>query len=102
MTVHTTFVAHRQLRLAVGALCTGAELSARLERAHRELAGIDAARNLPETLQHRFEELLADIAYGAESVRDALGRMSSPDREHLADRIVSLFDEAVRQLEADA
>ncbi|TZF89757.1 hypothetical protein [Cognatilysobacter lacus] len=98
MSSETTPVAHRQLRRAVGALCTSGELSSRLEQAHRALADVDAEHHLPQSLRHRFDELLADIAYGADDLGEALRRMSTPDREHLADRIVSMFDEALRHV----
>ena len=90
------------LRDAVLALCTDTGLVARLEHAHIALARIDAAADLPESLRFRFEELLADIAYGADAVSDALVRMSAPDRERLATRIVGLFDEALRLMPCDA
>lgn len=102
MTASTSTVAHRHLREAVAALCRDGTLVDRLDAAFRPLSAIDATRDLPSALQFRFEELVADIAYGADSVREALIRMSAPDREHLAVRIVSLFDDAVRLLAADA
>lgn len=102
MTANTTPEAHRKLHEAVAALCTEGALTVRLEAAHRALEGIDPARDLPELLRFRFEELVADIAYGAEDVHAAVSRMSPPDREYLARRILSMFDEAVRMLPPDA
>ncbi|GGZ57621.1 hypothetical protein GCM10008101_09020 [Lysobacter xinjiangensis] len=90
------------LKDAVLALCTDTGLVARLEHAHIALARIDAEADLPESLRFRFEELLADIAYGADAVADALVRMSAPDRERLASRVVGLFDEALRLMPTDA
>ncbi|WP_133478728.1 hypothetical protein [Cognatilysobacter segetis] len=102
MTASTTPHAHRHLRDAVAALCREGPLAERLDAAHRQLAAIDPVRDLPAALQFRFEELVADITYGADTVADALARMSAPDREHLALRVVSLFDDALRLLAADA
>ena len=101
MTASTTPLAHRHLREAVTALCREGVLVDRLDAAHHALSVIDPVRDLPPALQFRFEELMADIAYGAENVREALARMSAPDRDHLATRIVSLFDDALRLLASD-
>lgn len=101
MTLHTTSDAHRRIREALLALCREGALAVRLERAHAALAGIDPARDLPETVRFRFEELLADITYGADTVGEALAAMDATDREHLAGRVVSLFDDALRSLPAD-
>ena len=98
MTEYTTTAAHAALRAAVGELCREGMLAHRLDAAHRALAGIDHAVQLPPSLRFRFEELMADFAYGAETVGEALARMSAPDREHLAGRLLSIFDEAVRAL----
>ena len=102
MTASTTPLAHRQLREAVSALCREGALVDRLVAAQVALAAIDPGRDLPAPLRFRFEELVADIAYGADDVREALSRMSAPDREHLATRIVSLFDDALRLLAPEA
>lgn len=93
--------AHTALSSAVFALCTDDGLVARLERVHAALSGVDPAADLPDELRPRFEELLADIAYGADTVAAALVRMSAPDREHLATRVVTLFADAARLLPVD-
>ena len=102
MTAHTTIEAHAALRAAVAELCRDGMLTQRLEAAHRALVAIDPERDLPAALRFRFEELLADIAYGADTVGEALSRMSAPDREHLAGRVLSMFDEAARALAPEA
>ena len=102
MTAYTSTNAHRVLHAAVAHLCGEGTLAERLEAAHAAMAALAPAQDLPPALQFRFEELAADIAYGADSVHAALSRMSPPDRLHLARRIVSMFDEALRMLEPDA
>jgi hypothetical protein len=102
MTASTSPEAHRRLHEAVARLCGDGTLAERLEHAHAALATLDPARELPAALQFRFEELLADITYGADTVHAAVSRMSAPDRLHLARRIVSVFDEALRMLAPDA
>jgi hypothetical protein len=102
MTENTTPDAHRRLHEAVASLCSEGALTVRLEAAHGALSGIDPARDLPELLRFRFEELLADIAYGADDVHAAVARMSAPDREYLARRVLSMFEEAMRMLAPDA
>jgi hypothetical protein len=98
MTAYTTTEAHRALRDAVAGLCREGTLAHRLAAAHDALAAIEPERDLPSALRFRFEELRADIAYGADTVAGAVARMSAQDREHLAGRIVSMFDEALRSL----
>lgn len=93
-----TPTAYDALHAALVALCTDDPLAARLARAHDALLRLDPERDLPDDLRFRYEELVADIAYGADNVTDALQRMSAPDRERLATRIVALFDRAVRGL----
>jgi hypothetical protein len=101
MTEHTTAAAHRAFRAALAELCRDGTLVQRLEAAHRALAAIEPSRDLPPALRFRFEELQADIAYGADSVGDALIRMSAQDRGHLAGRVLSMYDEALRSLAAE-
>ena len=92
--------AHAVLHDAVLALCRAGDLVSRLSNAHAVLATLDSSGHLPDNLWFRFEELLADLAYGADTVREALDRMSAPDRDRLADRIVSLY-RALTQLVPD-
>jgi hypothetical protein len=98
MTAHTTTNAHASLRAAVAELCRDGTLAHRLEAAYGVLATVEPERDLPPALRFRFEELLADIAYGADTVGEALSRMSAQDREHLANRVLSMFDEALRSI----
>lgn len=85
------------LRLASLALCDAEELQSRLEVAYAHLARIEAD-DLPGRLQVRFEELLADLRYGSDSIRIALARMNRTDQGHLAARVVSLYGELCRHL----
>lgn len=93
--------AYNAFRTAVLALCDDGDLAVRLERAHAALRGIDASDHLPEFLRFRFQELADDIAYGADSVSEALARMSRGDQERLVARIVSMYGEVARALPAE-
>lgn len=94
--------AHAVLHDAVLALCRDGDLVTRLARAHAVLSTLDSSGELPDNLWFRFEELLADLAYGADAVPEALSLMSAPDRDRLADRIVALHGELARRVPADA
>lgn len=85
------------VRLATLALCDSDELQSRLEVAYAHLARIEP-QDLPDRLQVRFDELVADLRYGGDSIRMALSRMNRVDQGHLAGRIVSLFGELCRHL----
>ncbi|GHA77337.1 hypothetical protein [Cognatilysobacter bugurensis] len=85
------------LRLASLALCDSDELQSRLETSYSHLSRVDP-QDLPERLHVRFEELVADMRYGGDSIRMALARMNRTDQSHLATRIVSLFGELCRHL----
>lgn len=89
-----------RFRSAAFALCTDAGLAPRLEHAHLHLAAIDRA-DVPASLSARLEELVADLGYGADTVRQALARMNTADQHHLAQRIVSLYGDLCRQLPAE-
>ncbi|GAB6196705.1 hypothetical protein [Lysobacter xanthus] len=95
-------VAHAIIESAVRELCREGELIGRIAAAHAELERLDGPESLPDNLWFRCEELLADIAYGADSVREALQRMSAPDRDRLADRIVRLYREVCQRMPPDA
>ena len=84
------------LRSAVLALSAHGALDARLESAHRLLESIDPERDLPESLRFRFQELEADISYGADTVAEAVSLMSAGDQERLAARIVGMFVEVMK------
>lgn len=84
-------------RLASLALCDFEELQSRLEVAYAHLSRIESD-DLPGRLRVRFEELLADLRYGSDSIRIALARMNRTDQGHLAGRIVSLYGELCRHL----
>lgn len=89
-----------RLRLAALELCADAVLPVRLERAHAQLSWLTAT-DLPEALATRFDELLADIGYGADTVAEALARMNRVDQSHLAGRVVSLYGALCRYLPAE-
>ncbi|MGY3264851.1 hypothetical protein [Lysobacter sp. HA35] len=94
-------LAYEVARDAVLALSDEVGLVERLARAHDVLETLDPAAHLPEHLRFRFEELVADIAYGADSVHGALARMSAADRHRLSERIVTLFAEVARAFPGD-
>ncbi|GAB1596064.1 hypothetical protein [Lysobacter claricitrinus] len=94
-------LAYEAARDAVLSLSDEVGLVERLARAHDVLATLDPVAHLPEHLRFRFEELVADIAYGADSVHAALARMSGADRHRLSERIVALFAEVARAFPGD-
>lgn len=89
------YAAVETLQRATLALCEEMPLTSRLALAHAALADIDAER-LPEHVRFRFEELRADLAYGADTVSAAIARMSPDDRVRLAERLVRLYGDVVR------
>ena len=90
-----------QMHVAVLALCTDAPLSTRLNHAYEVLAAVDPAW-VPEQVQARFDELVADMTYGADTVPEALAQMSAADRVVLAGRLVSFYGDVARQLGPEA
>lgn len=91
------YTAVEALQRAALALCEELPLTSRLAVAHAALAEVDAAR-LPERVRFRFEELRADMAYGADTVSAAIARMSPDDRVRLAERLVRLYGEVALSL----
>ena len=78
------------LRDASLALCASTDIRSRLEAAHACLVAVDGNR-LPGSLHVRFDELVADLTYGGENVRDALAVMNPVDQQRLAERVVLLY-----------
>ncbi|MFC0679507.1 hypothetical protein ACFFGH_16845 [Lysobacter korlensis] len=95
---HSHAVDH--VRSAAFALCGDAGLAPRLEHAHLHLAAVDRS-DVPASLSARLDELIADLGYGGDTVRQALARMNTSDMDHLARRIVSLYGDLCRQLPAE-
>lgn len=85
-----------QSRLAVMALCRDGRLIDRLSDCHLHLERLGHAVGLPHELAPKVLELVADLAYGGNSVPEALSVVPVADLHVLADRVVGLHEELVR------
>ncbi|WP_133500065.1 hypothetical protein [Cognatilysobacter terrigena] len=94
-------IAYEHARDAIAALTGEGTLVDRLALSHTFLARISTDRDLPEVLRPRFDELVADIEYGADSVAGAIALMNETDRRHLADRVIALFADVARAFPKD-
>lgn len=97
--MHETEVASR-LRRASHALCAMGDIQPRLEAAYAQLSHI-TPEALGGSLAVRFEELVADLTYGGDSIAEALSYMNPHDQVRLAERIVSLYGEVCLSLAHD-
>ena len=85
------------LRDAVFALCDDRPLVERLAHMHGVLERLEPDV-LPERFRFHFEELRADFAFGADTIADALARMSGEDRR-LAQALHELAEQAADENE---
>ena len=88
------------LRDAVFALCDDRPLVERLAHMHGVLERLEPDV-LPERFRFRFEELRADFAFGADTIADALARMSGEDRRRLGERVARLYGDVMLSLHDD-